>query len=104
MDLLFLDDYWLRRGSVVWCKPNLTSNDKEGSSQLSSSSLTLISGFLTVMSVNFIIALYIIMAMKELTNQELQPDPTFSDEAKRSITQPSGSMASEKSETHDEVK
>ncbi|XP_039145865.1 uncharacterized protein LOC120283290 [Dioscorea cayenensis subsp. rotundata] len=74
-----------------------------GSSQLSSSSQTLISGFLAVISVNFVIALYIIMAMKEPTNQEPQPDPTFLAEARRSITQPSGSMASETSETRDKV-
>ncbi|KAH7652184.1 Vacuolar ATPase assembly integral membrane protein Vma21 protein [Dioscorea alata] len=72
-----------------------------GSSQLSLSSQTLISGFLAVISVNFVI--YIIMAMKEPTNQEPQPDPTFLAEARMSITQPSRSMSSGNSETHDKV-
>ncbi|XP_039144832.1 MDIS1-interacting receptor like kinase 2-like [Dioscorea cayenensis subsp. rotundata] len=74
-----------------------------GSSQLSLSSQTLISGFLAVISVNFVIALYVIMVMKEPTNQEPQPDPTFLDEARMSITQPSRSVASENSETRDKV-
>ncbi|KAJ0975922.1 hypothetical protein J5N97_017887 [Dioscorea zingiberensis] len=72
-----------------------------GSSQLSSSSQTLISGFLAVISVNFVIALYIIMAMKEPTNPEPQPDPSFLAEAKRSISQPSSSVASGNPETRD---
>lgn len=62
-----------------------------GASQLSSSSQTLLSGFLAVISVNAVIGYYIYMAMKEPVNQEAQPDPTFVAAARASITQPTSS-------------
>ncbi|MQM01977.1 hypothetical protein Taro_034736, partial [Colocasia esculenta] len=58
-----------------------------GSSQLSSSSQTLLSGFLAVISVNLVIVLYILMALKEPSTSEPQPDPTFVADAKASISQ-----------------
>ncbi|XP_058110051.1 uncharacterized protein LOC131253189 isoform X1 [Magnolia sinica] len=58
-----------------------------GSSQLSSSSLTLLSGFLAVISVNLVITFYIIMAVKEPSDNEHRPDPTFLADAKASISQ-----------------
>ncbi|KAK1280340.1 hypothetical protein QJS04_geneDACA016111 [Acorus gramineus] len=58
-----------------------------GSSQLSPSSHTLISGFIAVISVNMVIIFYIIMAMKEPPSRQHQPDPSFLAEAKASISQ-----------------
>ncbi|XP_042513586.1 uncharacterized protein LOC122088389 [Macadamia integrifolia] len=57
-----------------------------GSTQLSSYSLTLLSGFLAVISVNVVIALYICMAMKEPSDRH-EPDSAFLAEAKASISQ-----------------
>ncbi|KAK8952594.1 hypothetical protein KSP39_PZI004725 [Platanthera zijinensis] len=59
-----------------------------GSTKLSSSSMTLVSGFLAVISVNLVIILYIILAMKEPTNPEHHPDPSFLAAATASINQP----------------
>ncbi|KAE7996401.1 hypothetical protein FH972_001130 [Carpinus fangiana] len=58
-----------------------------GSTQLSPYSLTLVSGFLAVISVNVVIAFYIYMAMKEPSNKH-EPDPEFLAEAKASVSQP----------------
>lgn len=60
-----------------------------GSTQLNPHSLTLLSGFLAVISVNIVIAIYIIMAMKEPSSKH-EPDPTFLAEAKASINQSTG--------------
>ncbi|KAF8408585.1 hypothetical protein HHK36_004648 [Tetracentron sinense] len=57
-----------------------------GSTQLSSYSQTLLSGFLAVISVNLVIAFYICMAMKE-PSDEHEPDPAFLAEAEASIRQ-----------------
>ncbi|KAF8411291.1 hypothetical protein HHK36_003838 [Tetracentron sinense] len=58
----------------------------EGSTQLSSYSQTLLSGFLAVISVNLVIAFYICMAMKEPLDEH-EPDPAFLAEAEASIHQ-----------------
>lgn len=58
-----------------------------GSSQLSPYSVTLLSGFLAVISVNIVIALYIYMAMKEPASDKHEPDPKFLAEAKASVNQ-----------------
>ena len=60
-----------------------------GSTQLNPHSLTLLSGFLAVISVNVVIAIYIIMAMKEPSSKH-EPDPAFVAEAKASINQSPG--------------
>lgn len=60
-----------------------------GSSQLNPHSLTLLSGFLAVISVNVVIAFYIIMAMREPSSKH-EPDPAFLAEAKASINQSTG--------------
>lgn len=57
-----------------------------GSSDLSSSSLTLLSGFLAVISVNVVIAFYICLAMREPV-QKHEPDPKFLSEATASVNQ-----------------
>ncbi|XP_035544010.1 uncharacterized protein LOC109012689 [Juglans regia] len=57
-----------------------------GSTQLSPHSLTLVSGFLAVISVNVVIALYVYMAMKEPSDKH-EPDPAFLAEAKASVSQ-----------------
>ncbi|XP_043692096.1 uncharacterized protein LOC122642629 [Telopea speciosissima] len=57
-----------------------------GSTQLSSYSQTLLSGFLAVISFNMVIAFYICMAMKEPSDRH-EPDPAFLAEAKSSISQ-----------------
>ncbi|KAL2538870.1 Vacuolar ATPase assembly integral membrane protein VMA21-like domain [Forsythia ovata] len=58
-----------------------------GSTELSPYSMTLLSGFLAVISVNVVIAFYICMAMKEPSDKH-EPDPKFVADAKVSITQP----------------
>lgn len=65
-------------------------------------SLTLLSGFLAVISVNIVIAFYIYMAMKEPSDKH-KPDPAFLAEAKASVNQPtveadSSSQSSKKEE------
>ncbi|CAL5346653.1 unnamed protein product [Camellia sinensis] len=57
-----------------------------GSTQLSSHSITLLSGFLAVISVNVVIAFYICMAMKEPSDKH-EPDPAFLANAKASLRQ-----------------
>ncbi|XP_008812442.1 uncharacterized protein LOC103723335 [Phoenix dactylifera] len=74
-----------------------------GSGQLSSSSQTLLSGFLAVISVNLVIVLYIIMAMKEPANRELQPDPAFLAEAKASINQSAATTSNHDAQSRDKV-
>ncbi|KAL6192235.1 PREDICTED: uncharacterized protein LOC101295033 [Fragaria vesca subsp. vesca] len=73
-----------------------------GSSDLSPHTLTLLSGFLAVVSVNIVIAFYIYMAMKEPSDKH-EPDPAFLAEAKASINQStadagSSSQSSKKNE------
>uniref|UniRef100_A0A803NPI3 Vacuolar ATPase assembly integral membrane protein VMA21 homolog n=1 Tax=Cannabis sativa TaxID=3483 RepID=A0A803NPI3_CANSA len=57
-----------------------------GSSDLSPHSLTLLSGFVAVISVNIVIAFYIYMAMKEPSDKHV-PDPAFLAAAKASVNQ-----------------
>ncbi|KAK9156163.1 hypothetical protein Sjap_003643 [Stephania japonica] len=57
-----------------------------GSTQLSSSSLTLVSGLLAVLSVNLVIVFYIYLALKEPLAKH-EPDSGFVAEAKASMTQ-----------------
>ncbi|XP_057511291.1 uncharacterized protein LOC130793565 [Actinidia eriantha] len=57
-----------------------------GLSHLSSYSMTLLSGFLAVISVNVVIAFYICMAMKEPSDKH-EPDPAFLANAKASLRQ-----------------
>ncbi|KAF5175370.1 Vacuolar atpase assembly integral membrane protein vma21-like domain-containing protein [Thalictrum thalictroides] len=71
-----------------------------GSTQLSSQSQTLVSGFLAVISVNIVIAFYICMAMKEPTDRHV-PDPAFLAEAKASIRNSTPSENEESSEDRD---
>lgn len=47
-------------------------------------SVTLISGFLAVVSVNIVIAFYIYLAMKE-PSEKHEPDPKFVSEAEASV-------------------
>ncbi|KAG6422105.1 hypothetical protein SASPL_118668 [Salvia splendens] len=60
-----------------------------GSASLSQESLTLWSGILAVISVNVVIVLYIISAMKEPSDKH-EPDPRFLADAKASIKQQPG--------------
>ncbi|XP_038882778.1 protein SUPPRESSOR OF FRI 4-like isoform X2 [Benincasa hispida] len=71
---------------------------EDGSTQLNPHSLTLLSGFLAVISVNVVIAIYIIMAMKEPSSKH-EPDPAFLVEAKASINQSNGKL-NEPSQAH----
>lgn len=48
--------------------------------------MTLVSGFLAVISVNMVIAFYIYLAMREPADKH-EPDPKFLAEAKASIKQ-----------------
>lgn len=56
-----------------------------GTSSLSSSWHTLLSGFLAVISVVLVMGLYVFMALKETSSLSHQPDPTFLAKAKASI-------------------
>ncbi|PNX71558.1 vacuolar ATPase assembly integral membrane protein VMA21-like [Trifolium pratense] len=60
-----------------------------GVSNLSPYSMTLVSGFLAVISVNIVIAFYIYLAMREPADKH-EPDPRFLAEAKASINQSTG--------------
>ncbi|KAJ9174337.1 hypothetical protein P3X46_017370 [Hevea brasiliensis] len=60
-----------------------------GVSHLSPHSLTLLSGFVAVISVNIVIAFYIYMAMKEPSDKH-EPDAKFVSEAKASVSQLTG--------------
>ncbi|XP_015895578.1 uncharacterized protein LOC107429409 [Ziziphus jujuba] len=77
----------------MWMTPlailyGFNNNWLPGSSELSSYSVTLVSGFLAVISVNVVIAFYIYMAMKEPSDKH-EPDPAFLADAKASIKQQS---------------
>ncbi|OAY51133.1 uncharacterized protein LOC110615846 [Manihot esculenta] len=62
-----------------------------GVTHLSPHSLTLLSGFLAVISVNIVIAFYIYMAMKEPSDKH-EPDAKFVAEAKASVNQLTGKV------------
>lgn len=71
-----------------------------GLSQLSSSTHTLLSGFIAVIAVNIVMAFYVVMAMKEPpSSSEPQPDPSFLAQAKASITQMTTSQVSDECAT-----
>ncbi|CAN0920593.1 hypothetical protein LINGRAHAP2_LOCUS32132 [Linum grandiflorum] len=63
-----------------------------GITTMSPHSLTLVSGFVAVISVNIVIAFYIYMAMKEPVDKH-EPDPTFVALAKDSVTKLTGKAA-----------
>ncbi|KAM7253845.1 hypothetical protein ACFE04_031527 [Oxalis oulophora] len=58
-----------------------------GIDNMSPHSLTIVSGFLAVISVNVVIVFYIYMAMKEPSDKH-EPDPKFLAEAKASVSKP----------------
>ncbi|KAA8544724.1 hypothetical protein F0562_019572 [Nyssa sinensis] len=66
-------------------------------SDFSSYSMTLLSGFLAVLSVNIVIAVYICMAMKEPSDKH-EPDPAFLAEAKASLRHPIPNEAEDSSQ------
>ncbi|GMY35054.1 Vacuolar ATPase assembly integral membrane protein Vma [Fagus crenata] len=76
---------------LMWIVPvailyGFNHNLLPGSANLSPHSLTLVSGFIAVISVNVVIGFYIYMAMKEPSNKH-EPDPAFLAEAKASVSQ-----------------
>ncbi|XP_022760378.1 uncharacterized protein LOC111306764 [Durio zibethinus] len=78
----------------MWIAPlailyGFNHNFLRGSTDLSPHAMTLLSGFLAVISVNIVIAFYIWMAMKEPSDKH-EPDPKFLADAKASISQPTG--------------
>ncbi|BFG28484.1 hypothetical protein CerSpe_147590 [Prunus speciosa] len=77
---------WITPVAILYAFNN---NLLPGASDMSPYSLTLLSGFLAVISVNIVIAFYIYMAMKEPSDKH-KPDPTFLAEAKASVSQPIG--------------
>ncbi|XP_019428484.1 PREDICTED: uncharacterized protein LOC109336380 [Lupinus angustifolius] len=60
-----------------------------GTADLSPYSVTLVSGFLAVISVNVVIAFYIYLAMREPADKH-EPDPKFVADAKDSVKQFTG--------------
>ncbi|XP_008225898.1 PREDICTED: uncharacterized protein LOC103325501 [Prunus mume] len=77
---------WITPVAILYAFNN---NLLPGASDMSPYSLTLLSGFLAVISVNMVIAFYIYMAMKEPSDKH-KPDPAFLAEAKASVSQPTG--------------
>lgn len=71
-----------------------------GSTQLSSYSATLLSGFIAVISVNIVIAFYIFMAMKEPSDKH-EPDPAFLAAAKASVSQSTPGETEDPSQSRD---
>ncbi|GAV69232.1 VMA21 domain-containing protein [Cephalotus follicularis] len=67
------------------------SNFIPGSANLSPYSLTLLSGFLAVISVNMVIVFYIYMAMKEPLDKH-EPDLAFLADAKVSVSRSTGGV------------
>ncbi|MBA0813205.1 hypothetical protein Gohar_027077 [Gossypium harknessii] len=79
---------------LMWMAPlavhyGFNHNLLPGLTNLSPHAMTLLSGFVAVISVNIVIAFYIYMAMKEPCNKH-QPDPKFLTHAKASVYQPTG--------------
>ncbi|KAH1046537.1 hypothetical protein J1N35_037321 [Gossypium stocksii] len=79
---------------LMWMAPiavlyGFNHNLLPGLTNLSPHAMTLLSGFVAVISVNIVIAFYIYMAMKEPSNKH-QPDPKFLTQAKASVYQPTG--------------
>ncbi|XP_010510169.1 PREDICTED: uncharacterized protein LOC104786446 [Camelina sativa] len=64
-----------------------------GSTTLTPHSLTLLSGFLAVVSVNVVIVFYICLALKEPTDKH-KPDASFVAEAKDSVKKLTAGVAS----------
>ncbi|RYR56814.1 hypothetical protein HN51_009075 [Arachis hypogaea] len=76
----------------MWAVPvailyGFNNNLFPGTDNLSPYSVTLVSGFLAVISVNVVIAFYIYLAMREPAEKH-EPDPKFLAEAKASMKQP----------------
>nr|KAJ0223254.1 hypothetical protein LSAT_V11C200052620 [Lactuca sativa] len=74
---------------LMWAVPiailyAFNNNLFPGSADMSPYSVTLISGFLAVVSVNIVIAFYIYLAMKE-PSEKHEPDPKFVSEAEASV-------------------
>lgn len=70
-----------------------------GLNDMSPYSMTLLSGFLAVISVNVVIAFYICMAMREPSDRH-KPDPKFLEDAKASINQSEQNEAENSSAAH----
>ncbi|KAK6912652.1 Vacuolar ATPase assembly integral membrane protein Vma21, partial [Dillenia turbinata] len=84
-------------GDGVGFGPNINRPFLTGFTELSSYHVTLLSGFLAVISVNMVIAFYIWMAMQEPSDKH-EPDPKFLAEAEASINQCVPSEAAESRE------
>ncbi|PWA85022.1 Vacuolar ATPase assembly integral membrane protein VMA21-like domain-containing protein [Artemisia annua] len=74
---------------LMWAVPiailyAFNNNLFPGSGDMSPYSVTLLSGFLAVVSVNIVIAFYIYLAMKE-PSEKHEPDPKFVSEAEASV-------------------
>ncbi|KAF3654418.1 Vacuolar ATPase assembly integral membrane protein VMA21-like domain isoform 4 [Capsicum annuum] len=82
-------------GDIVWrrglcCESGQSHLGDEkvhfGVTDMSPHSMTLVSGFVAVISVNVVIAFYICLAMREPADKH-EPDPKFLAEAKASVEQ-----------------
>ncbi|KAL6350937.1 hypothetical protein AAG906_031523 [Vitis piasezkii] len=90
---------------LMWIAPiailyGFNHNLFPGSTQLSSYSATLLSGFIAVISVNIVIAFYIFMAMKEPSDKH-EPDPAFLAAAKASVSQSTPGETEDPSQSRD---
>ncbi|KAL1534155.1 hypothetical protein AAHA92_30374 [Salvia divinorum] len=86
---------FLIASALMWTVPiavlyGFNHNFFPGSASLSQETVTLWSGILAVISVNMVIVLYIISAMKEPPSDKHEPDPRFLADAKASIKQQLG--------------
>ncbi|KAK8276154.1 hypothetical protein V6Z12_D10G181200 [Gossypium hirsutum] len=79
----------LQQHSIVAANNQFSWRISSCLTNLSPHAMTLLSGFVAVISVNIVIAFLIYMAMKEPSNTH-QPDPKFLTHAKASVYQPTG--------------
>ncbi|KAL4387361.1 hypothetical protein GQ457_09G022380 [Hibiscus cannabinus] len=79
---------------LMWIAPlailyGFNHNLLPGLTNISPHAMTLVSGFVAVISVNIVIAFYVYMAMKEPTDKH-EPDPKILANAKASVNRPKG--------------
>ncbi|PWA39975.1 Vacuolar ATPase assembly integral membrane protein VMA21-like domain-containing protein [Artemisia annua] len=84
-----VSEKFLITSMLMWAVPiailyAFNNNLVPGFVDISSHSMTLFSGFMAVISVNIVIAIYVYMAMKEPSDKH-KPDPKFLADAKISV-------------------
>ncbi|XAR53554.1 hypothetical protein NMG60_11022159 [Bertholletia excelsa] len=88
---------WIAPIAILYC---FNHDLFPGTGYLTPYTMTLLSGFLAVISVNVVIAIYICMAMREPSSKP-EPDPAFIASAKASLSQFRPSEAVESSQNRE---